>query len=340
MILRDVTLVIPAHGHPDLLARLLDGLEEAVAAAADLLRVIVSDDASPEPLEAATAGHRPHLEVTYVRDERNGGPGAARNRALGGVSTTWVAFLDADMVAGESWIRRLVEVVRESAADGVEGRVEVRDESVPTPFTHATEFSTAGVHHGAGNVVYRTDRLREAGGFDERFYDPVRRLHFREDTELHLRLLAGRAEVVYDPDLVAAHPPLPASYLAPLRLARRYHFDPLLASLHPEGFAAMNDARRIGPLNLRRARHDAAVATVAGSALLAVGLLRRSRPAALAGATVAAAGWGATAVALAWRRQVRAAHVAPLAAVSYAVPWVYVWHYYRGVVRFRHRPRL
>lgn len=336
----DVTVVVPAYGQPDLLRRLLDGLDDAAQGLDLELAVVVSDDASPAPLEPAVEAVRPALDLRFVRSDDNGGPGAARNRALRLVESTWVAFLDADMVAGRPWVDQLLQRIADSSDDGIEGRVEVGEVEAPTPFTHATEFSTAGVHHGAGNVVYRTDVLRRVGGFDERFYDVARRMHFREDTELHLRLLAAGASVVYDDALVAHHPPLQASYLGPVKLARRYYFDPLLASLHPAGFKAMNDARRIGPINLRQARHDAAVATVGGSVVsLAALLLRRPRLAA-AGAMVSGAGWTATAVALAWRRRVRPGHLPPLVAVSYLAPWVYAWHYYRGVVRFRHRPKL
>lgn len=337
----EVTVVVPAHGSPTLLARLLDALDSGATATGTVLDVIVSDDASPQPLADTIDVEAPRsLRLRIVRSDRNGGPGAARNRALRLVETDWVAFLDADMVAGEAWVRRLLHVAATSRADGVEGRVEISDSAPPTPFTHATEFSSAGVHHGAGNVVYRTTLLRRVGGFDERFYDARRKLHFREDTELHFRLLASGASIEYDAELVASHPPLQASYLGPLRLARRYYFDPLLASLHPAGFREMNEARRVGPVNLRRARHDAALAAAGGTMVAVLALFSGSRRASAAAAGVAGAGWAATAVALAWRRQVRPAHVLPLAAVSLATPWVYLWNYYRGVIRYRHRPRL
>lgn len=337
------TVVVPAYGDAALPARLLRALDDDASAAGRRLRVIVSDDASPVPMEPALRSLPLRaLDLEVVREERNAGPGAARNRALGRVATSWVAFLDADMVPAPGWVARLDEIADadDDAADGVEGRVAIPGLGDATPFTHATEFSTPGVHHGAGNVAYRTSTLRRLGGFDERFYDRRRRMHFREDSDLYFRMVGAGASVTYDDTLVAEHPPLASSYTAPMRLARRYYFDPLLAREHPDGFREMTTSRRVGPVSLRRARHDAATAAVVGTATAAAGLLTRRRGLALAGAAVAGSGYAATAVALSWRRTVRARHVVPLVAACVAVPWVYATSYWRGVVAFRYRPRL
>lgn len=339
----DVTVVVPAFGDPSLPARLLRGIDSQAAAAGVTVPVVVADDASPEPMAPVLGAlSLRSVDLRIVRADTNGGPGAARNLALRHVGTTWVASIDADMEAGEGWVEALLRATTEAAdsVDVIEGRVDVPSTEPATPFTHATEFSDADTHHGAGNVVHRRAALLEVGGFDERFYDPRRRLHFREDTDLYFRLHAAGASSVYDDALVALHPPLPSSYAAPIRLARRYHFDPLLAQKHPDAFRAMNERRRVGPVSLRRARHLAATATVGGAALAGAGAVSRTKLLTAAGGALGVSGWAATAVGLAWRRSVRPAHLAPLAAISAAVPWVYLWHYWRGVVRFRHRPRL
>ena len=339
-----ITLVIPVRGSADLLIRLLDAVDRAVTASASgTLRVLVSDDGSEPPLGAvvgAALSRWVGIDVRVIRSATNGGPGAARNRALAEVETPWVAFLDADMTVDERWFARLREVVATTECDVVEGRVAFASGAPPTPFTHATEFSSSGIHHGAGNVVYRTAVLRAAGGYDESFFDARRGLHFREDTELYFRLYEAGVRTVYDADLVAEHPPLPASYRSPILLARRYGFDPRLSRLHARQFREMNHGRKIGPVSLRRARHDAALAHVAGVTVGVVGVALGHRALMAAGAGLAVAGWGATAGALSWRRHVAPSHLLPLAAVSAIVPWVYVWNYYRGVVRNRHLPRL
>lgn len=327
-----LTVVIPAHGSADRLRALLAALDDQSPGA---LEVVVVDDASPEPL---VIGDCPRLALRVVRTERNRGPGGARNRGLEEVHTAWVGFLDADMLPGERWVERALWRAAEEGPAGVEGRVEVAGGEW-TPFTHATEFVTTGGHHGAGNVLFAVEALREIGGFDERFYDERRRLHFREDTDVHFRLAAAGHRVEHDPELVALHPPLPPSFWRPLRASRRYYFDPLLARKHPREFRRLIGERRLGPFPLRWARHQAALAVAAGVVAALAGAVLW-RPLLVAGLLVAAAGWLATAVALSWRRNVLLRHLPALAAAAALAPWVYLYHYYRGVLAFGHLPRL
>lgn len=337
---RPVTVVIPAHGDPDSVERLLAALESQ-AAGGEPLPVIVSDDASPVPLAEALA-RKPlrGLALEIVRSERNGGPGAARNRALARVRTPWVAFLDSDEVPGLGWLSRLEQIATAvDGPDGVEGRIDTGTER-PTPFAHVAESPEGGTHHVAGNIAFRTETLASLGGFDERYYDPRLRLHFREDVELFFRIEAAGLEVPYDASLLAHHPPLPASYSSPLRAARRYYFDPLLAREHAERFHDLNERRRLGPVSLRRARHLAAVGHVTTTLGALVALAFGKREAAALCGAAAFATWGANAAAIVWRRRVAPRHVLPVGVVALGLPWVYTVFYYRGVLRFGHLPRL
>jgi GT2 family glycosyltransferase len=326
---------VPTYESVEHVRALLEALS-AQSSSESTLPVVVSDDASPQPVADRLGNAFEGIQLEVVRSATNGGPGAARNRALERVRTDWVAFLDADEVPGAEWLATATRLTATTAADGFEGRVVIPAESV-SPFTHATESEFA---HLGGNVVYRTELLRAAGGFDERFFDPARKLHFREDLELFFRLQRAGATIVYEPALIAHHPPLERSLLSPLRLARRYYFDPLLSREHPQAFRDFGRTRKLGPVSLRRARHLAALLLVGATAVLAAGLALGSLPVVLAGAAALIAAWAANGVALAYRRSVRAADVPPLALVALLVPWVYLWHYYRGVLAFRHRPRL
>lgn len=335
----DVTVVVPAHGHPEWIRALLAALDEQ-ASSERPLPVIVSDDASPRPLELdVEADAYPSLALELLRSEENGGPGAARNRALERVDTPWVAFLDSDELPGAGWLERLDEIAAADVLDGVEGRITTGSER-PTPFTHIAEATIPGAHHVAGNIAFRTEALRRLGGFDERYYDPALRLHFREDTELFFRVEEAGLDVPYDPELLAHHPPLEAAWSAPLRDARRYYFDALLAREHGDRFRSFNRLRRVGPVPLRTARHGAAVGHVAAAAAAAAALAAGHRRLALAAGAVGLATWGGNALALAWGRRVRPQDVAPLAVVALGLPWVYTFWYYRGAARFRHLPRL
>jgi membrane protein YdbS with pleckstrin-like domain/GT2 family glycosyltransferase len=284
-----LTVVVPAHGHPDRVRALLAELDRQ-ADPDRPLRVVVVDDASARPL---TLDLEPRdfssLALAIERREVNGGPGASRNRGLELVETPWVAFFDSDEIPGPGWLARMEAIAAsESAPDGVEGRITTGSERA-TPFTHIAEATLPGAQHVAGNIAFRADVLRRLGGFDERFYDSGLRLHFREDTELFFRVDDAGLNVPFDPDLLAHHPPLPASYSSPLRDARRYYFDPLLAREHGDRFRTFNRLRRVGPVPLRRARHVAAVGHVAAVVVAATAALTGRRTAAGGAAGVAVA---------------------------------------------------
>lgn len=336
---RRVSVVIPAHGSAATVVALLGRLD-AQATGGDPLPVVVVDDASPEPLAGALASRRfDALDLRVVRNSTNRGPGAARNRGLAEVRTPWTAFIDADELPAVDWLQRLEELTAApDAPDVIAGRVVAPTEF--GPFEHATDAAADEGQYVAGNVAFRTSQLQDAGGFDERFYDPRRGLHFREDVELRFRLEAAGRRISYVRDLLVDHPPLPRSFRGPVLLARRYYFDPLLAREHPGRFAAFVRARRAGPIPLRRARHDAALVYVGGAALAITGVGTHSKLLRRAGGLVSGIGWILNVVALGWRRKVQPREVVPLVAVAAVVPLVYLVNYYRGVLAFRHRPRL
>jgi GT2 family glycosyltransferase len=338
---RAVTVAIPAHGDPAHVVALLGSLAPQ-AARGEPLRVVVADDASPVPLAGAVlraATSLRGLEVQIVRTDTNGGPGAARNRALREVHTPWVAFMDSDEIAAPDWLERIEHVLADpGAVAAIVGRVIIGGE--PSPLQHATEANADDGHHGSGNIILRADALRRLGGFDERFYDAGRRLHFREDADLRFRLAAAGLAVRYAPEVVVEHPPLGESFWGTVRLARRYYFDALLSREHPERFRAHMRERRVGPISLRTARHAAALVYGAGLVVSAGGAAARSRPVTRGGVALVTSGWALNVLALSWRKHARPRHLPAVATLAGIVPLVYLWHFFRGVVAFRHHPRL
>lgn len=333
--MRSFTVVVPFHGPMALIEpmlRALDGQDTD-----DLPRVIVSDDASEPPIAAAIERMCfRQLSVEVVRSDDNGGPGAARNRALQDVSTPWVAFIDGDVVPRHDWVQRLEALIERTDADVVEG-VAVMGGEV-TPFTHSTETAPPD-RHGAGNVAFKTDLLRQVGGFSEDYFDPVRKIHFREDADITFRLERNGATYDFDPEIVVVHPPLEPSFWTPIQLARRYYFDPLLGRDHPAEFADMHSIRRVGPISLRAARHFAANGFVFAVLVLAIGLITGQPRVRQSGLVLLGAMWAANVGALCWNRTVRPRHLLPVLVAAAMVPFTYVYNFWRGVVRFRHHPR-
>jgi predicted acylesterase/phospholipase RssA len=109
----DVTVVVPVRG--ELEPGLLDGIGPAAS-------IIVVDDESAQPVvvpSKTTHGTR----VVCVRRATNGGPAAARNTGLGEVSTSLVAFLDADCLPRPGWLELLLEQFGDPAVAVVAPRI-------------------------------------------------------------------------------------------------------------------------------------------------------------------------------------------------------------------------
>lgn len=111
----DVSVVIPAF-------RAQDTIGAAIASALDqegvTVEVLVVDDASPDgtaELVQGLAAADPRLRL--LRQPRNGGVGAARNRALKAATGRWIALLDADDRFGPGRLHRLMTAAQASGAD-------------------------------------------------------------------------------------------------------------------------------------------------------------------------------------------------------------------------------
>src|SRR3954453_15098669 len=179
-VLDNCTGVVPTIGRPS-----LDVLLDALAGAsgprpAEL--VLVDDRPTGVPLEP----ERPGLPPVRVVRTGGGGPAAARNLGWRTAHTSWIAFLDDDVVPDPDWYEKLAGHLAALPA-GVAGtqarpRVPLPEARRPTDW----ERGTAGLATSSwitADLAYRRAALAAVGGFDERFPRA-----FREDSDLALRV--------------------------------------------------------------------------------------------------------------------------------------------------------
>jgi hypothetical protein len=83
------------------------------------------------------------------------------------------------------------------------------------------EFVTA-------NCLVRRAVLQRIGGFDESF-----RLPWREDSDLHFRLLEAGCTIVRADDAIVVHPVRPAPWGVSVKQQKKVMFDALLFRKHP-----------------------------------------------------------------------------------------------------------
>lgn len=192
----DATLVIPARAATDDVQRVLDS--------AAGLPAIVVDDGSPEPLAGRLAHDAP---LMVIRHYESRGPAAARNAGARAATTPWVAFADADLVAGTGWIDSLAAYCDDAVAIAPRIVTEPAD-GLAAQFESAVCALDMGGDPGyvspSGSLSYvpsaalliRRHEFLALGGFDEQ-------LQVGEDVDLIWRLAAQG--VYYEPSVLVRH---------------------------------------------------------------------------------------------------------------------------------------
>lgn len=197
-----VSVVVPTCGRPDLLRRCLAALERQTLA-------------------------RHSYEIVVVDDtELRSGPAAARNRGWRQAKAPVVAFTDDDTVPDARWLEEGLAAVRRGG-DAVVGRTVMPLSAPPTDY----ERNESGLERGefiTANCFVRRYVLERLGGFDESF-----RLPWREDSDLHFRLLERGFRILRAEAALVVHPVRPAPWGVSLRQQRKVVFDALLFRKHP-----------------------------------------------------------------------------------------------------------
>lgn len=331
-----VSVVIPTFRRPGLLAKCL-----SAAMNQDLdpqqFEIIVVDD---EPSDAARrvvelcatanvsaegrtsgpvrTGGRPLPVVRYIGMRDAHGPAAARNAGWRTARAPIIAFTDDDCLPERGWLRAGLEAI-DGGADGVSGRLIVPIPDVPTDY----EAMIRRLEHSpfvTANCFYRRDVIAAVGGFDERF-----RVAWREDSDLHFRVLKAGYRLLQVERARVTHPVREAPWGISLKEQRKSQYNALLYSKHPLEYRRTVQSRP--PL-----RYYAILLTiaVAGTGLVT----RRNRLAAVAGAA-----WLLQTAAFARYRLVGTSrdrrHVTEMAVTSALIPLLSIFWRLVGAVRFR-----
>jgi glycosyltransferase involved in cell wall biosynthesis len=172
----DVSIVIPSYNRAWLLGRCLDHL-----ASQDyplrLFEVIVVDDGSNDETQQEVSSKNRGLILHYLRSSHRVGPAAARNQALEKVNGNVVLFLDSDVLAPPSLVRRHVRAHQTHPRIFLDGPVvEITSKKdVENPPFHSWRtkllafLDVAGAAFITANTSVTRQELARAGGFDEKF---------------------------------------------------------------------------------------------------------------------------------------------------------------------------
>lgn len=201
------TVIVPVFNRPDELAELLDSLCMQHSRPFD---VLVVDDGSDPPCEAAARAFAERLDLAYVYQE-NAGPGAARNHGAALARGDYVIFFDSDCMVPPSYMDAVQDALRSHPLDAFGGP----DRAHPsfTAFQRAVSYAmtsfltTGGIRGGKKKLdtfypkTYNMGVAREAWAATTGF-PPI---HPGEDIDLSLQLERQGFRLGYIPDAFVYH---------------------------------------------------------------------------------------------------------------------------------------
>ncbi len=259
------SIVAPSLGTPARILPFLNALERQTLPRARWELIVVFDGVPPPPTVAA------RLEALGARSivlERNSGPPIARNRGAAAARGEFLVSTDDDVVPESDWLERAeAHLAADPAIDVLEG---VTRKPGGRPVRMMADESGQYI---LCNLVVRRALFQRIGGFHEGYFEPARRLFFREDADIGWLLEDAGARVRRAPDVVVVHPEENPRFLDPLRWTRRYVMDGLLAARFPRRFHERIEAHHLGPLVIRRPIVRASIGYVGallGSAIAAL----------------------------------------------------------------------
>ena len=236
------SIIIPTYNSA---ATLVPLLEAITAQSNENVEVIVVDDASTETLLKSFPG-------TYVRQDRRGGPAAARNRGASLAQGEWLVFTDADTLFLEDTMANIAATVDHGDGDAFVGTyagIPANAGFMPRykGLWELVTIDEALLARGGDYIPYNTwaprpglvrkDAFEAVGGFNERFTGAD-----LEDMEFGYRLVEAGYRIFFAPAIKIRHH-YPATFWKEIRpFARRCML--WMGLKKPGGFDAAGEGSR------------------------------------------------------------------------------------------------
>lgn len=223
-----VSVVVPTYKRANLLSKVIEALvaQRFPAAAYEIIVVI---DGQDEVSENIVLGFKKE-NLRFFTLKQNQGPASARNIGWQNAKGELIAFTDDDCVPNPDWVAALWQDYESKgkAVVAYAGKIIVPIDERPTDYEVNTkhledaEFVTA-------NCACARLALQMTGGFDEDF-----RMAWREDSDLHFKLIRRGVPIIHLENAVVIHPVRKAPWGISIKEQKKSMFNALLYKRHPD----------------------------------------------------------------------------------------------------------
>ncbi|MXV52395.1 glycosyltransferase [Pedobacter sp. HMF7647] len=315
-----VSVVIPTYKRPELLKRCIESLFIQTLDHQLYELVIVGDGFDSQTKEVVrTWKEAGFANLTYIYLPDKKGPAAARNMGWLSAKAKLIAFTDDDCLPKSTWLQTILHCWNGNEEIACSGKLTVPLSENPSDY----ELNTANLETAefiTANCICTKAALIKTGGFDERFF-----MAWREDSDLHFKLLANNITIKKIPEAEVVHPVRTAKWGVSIKEQKKGMFNALLYKKYPKLYK-----NRIGnkvPLNY--------YLMVLTFFCFLVCLFFKVEP--LAGLSFSI--WLLLVLEFFIRRQRRAnhslVHIAEMAVTSAVIPFVSVYWQFYGAVKYR-----
>lgn len=190
--------------------------------------MLIVSDGPDEETSAAISPFNTEINLRYIFLPKKKGPAAARNLGWQNAKAPVIAFTDDDCLPDSMWLINILKVADPNRAQAFTGRVVVPRSDQPTDY----ELNTAGLETAdfvTANCACTKLAMVVTGGFDERFS-----MAWREDSDLHFKLIAKKIPITKLNNAVIVHPVRQAKWGVSIKEQKKTLFNALLYRKYPK----------------------------------------------------------------------------------------------------------
>lgn len=198
------SVVIPTFNRQEVLRKCLYALAQQSCPKSDF-EIIVVDDGSIPPIPDSIVAELQDIGISLIRNSKNLGPSAARNRGAEAARGQYLAFTDDDCAPDRNWLNELKNVFAHDSAAAVGGCILAGSKNLYAKTSHAILDAAYEYYNetdarfcASANLTVPLKGYREVGGFLPEF-------RASEDREFCARWLRKGHRLLYAPQAVVVH---------------------------------------------------------------------------------------------------------------------------------------